>query len=206
MEKVRTPVQQRSQEKKQRIIDVSYGLFCHKGLDETNTKEIARAAGVSVGTFYSYFEDKVDVLLEIVHQQKQIQVEDSIAKMLQNSEQRPPFETIYMILRMMLDTRNLPESLQRQVSGLRYSNWRFEEFHKKEEQVTVALLTKLIESFGDEVCVPDKKKSAQLLLLLLKESFRSYTVFEQNLEKEDFLHELSVVIYNYLFVTRPELS
>lgn len=40
--------------------------FSDRGYDATQTPDVARRAGVSVGTFYRYFEDKKEVLLEVL--------------------------------------------------------------------------------------------------------------------------------------------
>ena len=61
---VREPIQKRSIEKKEKIIKYGFDLICEKGYYNTNTAEIAKAAGVSTGIVYSYFSDKHDILLE----------------------------------------------------------------------------------------------------------------------------------------------
>lgn len=61
---VREPIQKRSIEKKEKIIKYGFELICEKGYYNTNTAEIAKAAGVSTGIVYSYFTDKHDILLE----------------------------------------------------------------------------------------------------------------------------------------------
>jgi AcrR family transcriptional regulator len=58
---IRKPQQQRSIEKRNRIIEAGFQLFCEKGYHNTNTAEIAKLAGVSTGIVYSYFEDKKDI-------------------------------------------------------------------------------------------------------------------------------------------------
>lgn len=61
---IREPIQKRSIEKKEKIIKYGFDLICEKGYYNTNTAEIAKAAGVSTGIVYSYFNDKHDILLE----------------------------------------------------------------------------------------------------------------------------------------------
>ena len=61
---IREPIQKRSIEKKEKIIKYGFELICDKGYYNTNTAEIAKAAGVSTGIVYSYFNDKHDILLE----------------------------------------------------------------------------------------------------------------------------------------------
>ena len=63
-ETIREPKQKRSIEKKERIIKAGYDLFAEKGYFNTNTAEIAKAAGVSTGIVYGYFHDKRDILIE----------------------------------------------------------------------------------------------------------------------------------------------
>ena len=62
--KIREPIPKRSIEKKGKIIKAGFDLICEKGYHNTNTAEIARAAGVSTGIVYSYFKDKRDIFIE----------------------------------------------------------------------------------------------------------------------------------------------
>ena len=61
--KVREPRQERSIEKKNKIIQAGYELFSEVGYYGTNTAEIAKRAGVSTGIVYGYFSDKRDILI-----------------------------------------------------------------------------------------------------------------------------------------------
>lgn len=61
---IRKPIQKRSIEKKEKIIQAGFELICEKGYYNTNTAEIAKVAGVSTGIVYQYFKDKHDILIE----------------------------------------------------------------------------------------------------------------------------------------------
>ena len=61
---IREPVQKRSIEKKEKIIESGFELICEKGYYNTNTAEIAKNAGVSTGIIYQYFKDKHDIFIE----------------------------------------------------------------------------------------------------------------------------------------------
>lgn len=63
---VREPRQERSIEKKNKIIRAGYELFSEVGYYNTNTAEIARRAGVSTGIVYGYFRDKKDILTAVL--------------------------------------------------------------------------------------------------------------------------------------------
>lgn len=63
---VRQPKQERSIEKKHKIINAGYELFSEVGYYGTNTAEIAKRAGVSTGIVYGYFQDKRDILISVL--------------------------------------------------------------------------------------------------------------------------------------------
>ena len=64
IDNIREPKQQRAIEKKEKIIESGFNLICKNGYYNTNTAEIAKAAGVSTGIVYQYFKDKYDILIE----------------------------------------------------------------------------------------------------------------------------------------------
>ncbi|GAA3212677.1 TetR family transcriptional regulator [Actinocorallia longicatena] len=54
----RRPVQRRSQERYERILDAAAHLLDEVGYAALTTKEVARRAEVPIGTFYQFFPDK----------------------------------------------------------------------------------------------------------------------------------------------------
>jgi AcrR family transcriptional regulator len=63
----RTPQQARSRRTRERILEAAVACFEETGFDETTTAEIARRAGLAVGSLYGYFRDKRSILLELLH-------------------------------------------------------------------------------------------------------------------------------------------
>lgn len=64
----RTFPQERARATYAALIQASAQVFSEKGFDATQTPDIARRAGVSVGTFYRYFADKRQAFIEMIHQ------------------------------------------------------------------------------------------------------------------------------------------
>ena len=60
---IREPIQKRSIETKDKIIEAGFELICNDGYYKTNTAKIAKKAGVSTGIVYQYFKDKRDIFL-----------------------------------------------------------------------------------------------------------------------------------------------
>ena len=52
--------------RREQIVGAATRVFAEKGFRRATTREIARAAGVSEGTIYNYFEDKDALLLAIL--------------------------------------------------------------------------------------------------------------------------------------------
>ena len=52
--------------RRKQILDAALEVFCRKGYGEATIPDIAREAGVAVGTIYNYYESKRDLLVAIV--------------------------------------------------------------------------------------------------------------------------------------------
>ncbi len=52
-------------ETKKRLLEAGKALICRKGLSGTSIEEITEAAGVSKGTFYTYFGRKEDIVFAL---------------------------------------------------------------------------------------------------------------------------------------------
>ncbi|WP_019772760.1 TetR/AcrR family transcriptional regulator [Streptococcus sobrinus] len=69
--KVRSPRQERSIEKREKILKTAKDLFSEKVYFNVTTNEIAKTAGLSVGTLYSYFASKEDILTSLLERYNQ---------------------------------------------------------------------------------------------------------------------------------------
>ncbi|WP_233549483.1 TetR/AcrR family transcriptional regulator [Lysinibacillus yapensis] len=61
---------ERRQERKRQLIEITLELFATKGYENTKISEIVSKAGVSQGTFYWYFESKESICLEVLEEGK----------------------------------------------------------------------------------------------------------------------------------------
>src|SRR4051812_10366391 len=77
--------QSRSRETRRTLIRTALELWNERGFEaafeETTAEEIARAAGVSKGTFYFHFAHKEDILLEMPWATAEIMIEEADAAM-----------------------------------------------------------------------------------------------------------------------------
>ena len=53
---------------RKRLLEQGYKLFSTYGLKKTNIEDIAKAAGISKGAFYSFYDSKEALFLEVIEQ------------------------------------------------------------------------------------------------------------------------------------------
>lgn len=63
------PKQERAYQKRKALLESGRVLFSDKGYENTTAKEIAAHANVATGTFYRYFCDKRQLLMELIKDQ-----------------------------------------------------------------------------------------------------------------------------------------
>ena len=111
---VRVPQQARSRRTRQRIVEAAAACFEARGYDETTTAEIARRAGLAVGSVYDYFQDKRAILLEILHDDVE-EVTDLVVEGLapEEWEGADPREGVRKLLELAFRSRQLRPGMQR---------------------------------------------------------------------------------------------
>lgn len=111
---VRVPVQARSRRTRQRVLEAAAETFENLGYQETTTAEIARRAGIAVGSVYDYFRDKRAILLELLHDTVE-QVADLVVQGLAPETWRhaDPRESVRKLLELVFHSRTLRPGLQR---------------------------------------------------------------------------------------------
>ena len=75
-----TKRQQAALETRRKIIEAAYQLIEEKGLDHIMVEDITKKAGVSKGSFYTYFKKKEDII-EVIGQGPVMKINEELAKM-----------------------------------------------------------------------------------------------------------------------------
>lgn len=63
--------EKRREDRRDQLLDVAMHLFSRYGLEGTTTKDIAKAAGVSPGLLYHYYESKEELLVDVIKRFKE---------------------------------------------------------------------------------------------------------------------------------------
>lgn len=140
-QQIRTPQQQRSIDKRNKIIEAGFQLFCEKGYYNTNTAEIAKLAGVSTGIVYSYFQDKKDIFLYVIEYYEN-GIIDPIYELIKAAVTPIDLESlIRQILTKLIESHNMVKSVHEEMRALSLTDNDISEvFYKFESNIAHQLV------------------------------------------------------------------
>ena len=84
-------MQQRAIDSRNKLLVSAKELFSKKGFYNTNTKEISKNAGISIGNFYNLFESKYDIYFSLVQEYTTF-VYNNISSTLSKMQSQNPTE------------------------------------------------------------------------------------------------------------------
>lgn len=164
-QEIREPIQKRSIEKKQKIIKYGFDLICEKGYHNTNTAEIAKAAGVSTGIIYQYFNDKRDIFLQGIEQYAKSLLfpinEFSTRKIEQNNFKNE----LKNIINKSLKNHKISESAHEEIYALQHSDPEVAEIFLKQEIEATNKLVSILEK--NNISTNNLKEKSHLIISLL---------------------------------------
>ncbi|MFQ9697153.1 MAG: TetR/AcrR family transcriptional regulator [Zhenhengia sp.] len=161
---------------KQKIIDVTFELILEQGIKETSVRDIAKAAGISIGTFTYHYPNKEELLFDIFEmvsgKQDKVLEEAFASNTLEEKK-----KALEKILReatsnayfMKLNYYLLSEAFAQNTTMLekmkeKYSVWRmqFQEYlygeikaHGKEEALNASLLVAMIDGLAIQLLLDE---------------------------------------------------
>ena len=146
---IREPIQKRSIEKKEKIIKAGFELICEKGYYNTNTDEIAKAAGVSTGIVYQYFKDKHDILVEGI---KRYASEIFYPMLNVTSNIKIDKNNLDTILRNMINTfienHKLSQVAHEEIMAMTHSDKEIAEFFQQNEMTMTKNISRILVDNG----------------------------------------------------------
>jgi AcrR family transcriptional regulator len=201
---IRTPRQARSIKKRRNLMDAATRLFDQHGFDGTNAKAIAAEAGVSVGTFYSYFEDKKGILMEILAEHTG-EIDRSVFGRLEQAARTGASgrEIMRLAVKAGHATHTQPPGVLRMLLGMRYTDADMRRFQEAEDKAFLRRLTALLDSLRPRLRVTDTEAAAFVMAAAFEEVMHSVIVFEQDIEQDRLFEAVADMGAAYLF-TDPD--
>jgi len=156
--------QERSRRSYLALIEAATELFSTHGYDAVGTPEISQRAGVSVGTFYRYFDDKHEVYLEIVRRTMVAAYSATIEGLgPERFVGRARHETISETVTVLFEHVLSRPQLSRSFTEMSLRDPEVAELRRAFETVSVQRLTMLISAIVPRDVVPDPEATAYVL-------------------------------------------
>ena len=149
------------------LIESATALFAKQGYDAVGTPEIAERAGVSVGTFYRYFEDKKEIYVEVARRTMVEAYQESIGGMTaEDFAGKSRSETIAVAVARVLDNVLSRPELSRSFQEMSLRDPEVAELRRAIEHLSVNRLAMLI---GAVATLPDPEATAFVLYAMVME-------------------------------------
>ena len=198
-QKTREPKQQRSIEKRNRIIEAGFQLFCEKGYYNTNTVEIAKQAGVSTGIVYSYFKDKKDIFLVIIENYIQNIITPMLALIKSITQPIDLSTVVRQVLQMMMQTHTMAKSVHEEMESLAHTD---EDVRRLYDKFMADMACSLLDIMKQLGVHPTNGKEKMHLILNLAIS----VVHESVYDKQDSMINYEILLEETIKVITGMLS
>jgi AcrR family transcriptional regulator len=156
--------QERARRSYEALIAAASTLFAAHGYDAVGTPEIATEAGVSVGTFYRYFDDKHEVYLEIMRRMMVSAYKETIDRLTPAQFLgRARHETISAAVGLLFEHVMSSPALTRSFMEMSLRDIEVAQLRRAFEQLAVQRLGALIAAITPRDQLPDPEGFAYVL-------------------------------------------
>lgn len=204
--KARVPKQTRGIETREKIVKAATTLFTEKGYHRTNALQIAAAADVATGTFYSYFNNKKEVFAEIIERIFRNISEKVLLKFELKSNSSLTYKDAksiaYLLLNQILSEYKVNGQLLKQILAMALLDKEIEKMRRREEKKQIDLLISLMTTYKDYIRVSDFEAAAVILLKCAEEMLHQIKWNSTGIEKERIINEMGDIALRYLLPER----
>jgi AcrR family transcriptional regulator len=197
--KPRIPKQQRSIQTKRQIIEAAMKLFSQKGYHGTNSKEIAREAGVATGCFYAYFSDKKAVFiaaLEIYFDQFNTITQTHIAKLTLEKANTKQF--LREMIQSFIEAHDVFTNLNGELTAMYYTDPDIQKMIAEFDKTNIRNIMEYLENIRANLRVSNLEAAVEVVYY----SFHSIVdriVFSKKKNAAILGDELADMVEMYLF-------
>lgn len=191
---IREPIQKRSIQKKDKIVEKGFELICNKGYYNTNTAEIAKYSGVSTGIVYNYFKDKHDILIEALERYSDTIFYPMISIPKKDTDIT---ELVSFMITNFIKDHKLSESAHKEIMAMTYLDEQVEYYFKKRE---MDMTQELYELFKVNGCSNENLMEKSHIILGLIDNICHECVYHKHkdLNYDIMIQEVTKAILNIL--------
>ena len=198
--RARIPSQKRGKETKARIMEAGENLFSEKGYYKTNSKDIAEAADVAIGSFYAYFEDKKVLFIEILRKHfenmsSQLTIINTKNILVKGNERA----FISTIIDNVIKMHKISPGFHRQISILMNEDPDIKHIVLKEEEKVQRNTLNLLLLYKEFIRVDDIEMAAIIINRSIEDIVHTIVFRAVPLNQDRLVTELVDMISRYLF-------
>lgn len=204
--KARIPKQKRGIESKEKIIRAATALFTEKGYQGTNALEIAARAEVATGTFYSYFNNKKEVFIEIIQrifknifEKVLLNLDIKIHKNRADNYKEGKKQAHFIINQILLEYK-VNSQLLKEILAMVLLDKEIELMRRKEERKVIDLLVSFMQTYKKYIRISDFEAAAILLLKFMEDMIHQIKLASTGVDEKRLLKEIEDMICRYLLL------
>lgn len=202
--KARIPKQKRGIESKEKIIKAATKLFTEKGYHKTNALQIAAAADVATGTFYSYFNNKKEVFAEIIGRifkrifDKMLSIYEPKVHGNMADNYKEGRKMMSAMINQTFSEYKVNARLLKEIIALVMLDKEIEKIRREEEKKVIIFLVAFMQKYNQFLRVTDFEATAVLLLKIMEEMLHQVKFAANGIEEKRLRREVEDMICRYL--------
>ena len=199
----RTPRQERSRETWDRIVEAGLAMFSEKGYYKTTSKDVARAAGVAIGSFYAYFPDKKE-LFKVILQYYQDKIKDSLTAIdinlyISTGDHR---RFIRYIIDRLIESHEIYPDLHQEVEVMAHSDAEIRDILKKSKSESIDITRNILAQWKEKTAITDINAAAVVIEKSIEGVVHCIMFSDIDVDRERVIDELTEMIQGYIFKTK----
>lgn len=196
---IRSPRQPRGIASRSKIIDAAFKIFQEKGYYGTNTEDIAKAAGVSIGCLYSYFKDRDDLFHEVLNQRQQIFIQLFPSETVMNESKENIREWLKKQMIQLAEFQKNSRRMFADVRSLSYSSPAVSNILTEQREHRLHIAMEFFNSHKQILKVEDIEAAAILFCNLVSITTEQIALRENDISEERILRAGIDALMAYLF-------
>jgi len=201
-DKMRIPRQERSRETKERILNAGRKLFSEKGFYRTNSKEIAREAGVSIGAFYVYFRDKKELFKELLidyHSKiKNVLTTIDIESFIRENAKK---DFLRYLVDTLIESHDIYPQFHQEVQAMAQSDPDFSRIIDMSKTESIRVTKAMLATWKDQLRIKNIDAAAVVVQMSTEEIVHAIVFSANRAQGKKIIEELADMLYRYLFRT-----
>lgn len=197
--KTRQPQQKRSLEKKERILKSAAKLFEKHGFDEVAVNRIAREAGVSVGTFYAYYQDKRDVFISVM-QEFSRRLHECLHKTVieVKNEDLSLEQAVRKVIKNHRQSHEKEKGLHQEILIQSLKDEEIKRLHFRDEHRIINEVKELLADYPNTVEFEDPEAAMFVFVHTVDELVHYLAFFGSSIDEDKIINELTTMVVRYI--------